>query len=284
MRQVGYPTLDYSSIAETRDALHSYSRILGGWLKSLRLRRKHWWHASLRPSITGMSTGVVRANVPFELELNLLESRLVIRSGHLELSEPLVGQSAGNLASCLDGLLADLGVRSTDTQGAASPSETEYPGYSNDMAIRMHGALASIAGALEDLQAGIREETSPVQIWPHHFDLSMIWLPGPKIEGEDPADEEHADKQMNFGFVFGDETISEPYLYVTGYPLPESLPAADMPQPAVWQTDGFDGVVLRYADLVAQQDPYEYLQGLWTGLMHVARPDLCDADEKRKPE
>ncbi len=277
MHQDGYPALDSSPIVETRNALHGYSQVLGGWLKSTRLPRKHWWHASLRPSLRGLTTGVVRAKVHFELELSLLESDLIVRSGALELSEPLVGQSSAILASWLDTVLSDLGVNSAQRQEVGLRSDVEHPGYSKDVAVSMHGALASIAGALENLRAGIREETSPIQVWPHHFDLSMIWLPGPKIPGEDPANEEHADKQMNFGFVFGDSSIEEPYLYVTGYPLPESLPDAEIPQPAVWQTDDFNGVVLRYADLVAQDDPDEYLQKLWIGLMHVARPDLCDA-------
>jgi len=282
--QQRYPMLDYSSISETRKALHSYSQLLGAWLKSVRKRRKHWWHASLRPSVAGMTTGVVRANVNFEIELDLQNSRLAVRDGFFELSEPIVGQSAADLAGWLDGILSDLGISATYAPGTEGFADAVHPGYSGEVAKSMHGALMSIAGALENLRAGIREETSPIQVWPHHFDLSMIWLPGPKISGEDPANEEYADKQMNFGFVFGDAGIEQPYLYITGYPLPASLPAAELPHPAVWRTDGFDGVVLRYADLVGQDDPDQYLQGLWGGLMHIARPDLCDTEQQRKPE
>ena len=279
MCRYGYPPLDNSSIAETRDALHSYARVLGEWLKALRRPRKHWWHASLRPSVTGITTGTVRAGTHFELELDLLRSQLVMRCGAVEAYEALAGQSAANLATWIDGVLSDLGVESMNAPAAELRPELEHPGYSRETAISMHGALASIAGALEDLRAGIREETSPIQVWPHHFDLSMIWLPGPKIPGEDPSNEEYADKQMNFGFVFGDSNVDEPYLYVTGYPLPESLPGVELPQGTVWQTDGFDGAVLRYAELVAQDDPAEYLQDLWARLMRAARPDLCDAGQ-----
>ncbi len=277
MSLVGFPTLDNSSIAETRDALHSYARVLGGWLKALRLPRKHWWHASLRPSVTGLTTGAVRASADFELELDLLSSRLVVRCDATETSEPLLGRSAADLAAWIDKVLRDYGVGSTQRPGAEFRSEVEYPGYAKAVAISMHGALASVAAALEDVRAGIREETSPIQVWPHHFDLSMIWLPGPKIPGEDPSNEEYADKQMNFGFVFGDSSINEPYLYVTGYPLPANLPAVELPPRTFWQTDGFEGAVLHYADLVSVDDPHGYLLDLWTRLMHAARPDLCDA-------
>ncbi len=279
MNQDRYPALDASSINDTRDALHSYSRVVGGWLKSLRLPRKHWWHVSLRPSIAGLTSGPVRSNVDFELELDFLSSRIVARCGSTEVSKPLEGQSAAGLASWLDKALTNFGVDAVHAPDAELRSAAEYPAYSKETAASMHRALSSIAGALEKLQAGVREETSPIQVWPHHFDLSMIWLPGTRIPGEDPANEEYADKQMNFGFVFGDSSIDEPYLYVTGYPLPESLPAAELPEGTVWQTEGFNGAVLRYANLIAQNDPDKYLQDLWSGLMHLARPDLCRIEQ-----
>ena len=75
---------------------------------------------------------------------------------------------------------------------------------------RLGEALGAIAASLATFRAGIREETSPIQVWPHHFDLSMIWLPGDKVPGEDPDDEESADRQMNFGFTYGDDAVPEP--------------------------------------------------------------------------
>ena len=142
----------------------------------------------------------------------------------------------------------------------------------------MHRMLGSIAAVLEDFRATIREEKSPIQVWPHHFDLSMIWLPGPKVPGHDPADEEHADKQMNFGFAFGDESIPEPYFYVTAYPLPDTLPDAHLPDGTTWHSQGFNGAVLLYRDLAAMQDPATYLLDMWNGLMEAARDDLCSDD------
>ena len=138
--------------------------------------------------------------------------------------------------------------------------------------------MASVAAALEDFRAGIREETSPIQVWPHHFDLSRIWLAGPKIPGQDPANEEYSDKQMNFGFVFGDEGIDEPYFYVTVYPLPDKLPDVELPAGTVWQTEGFSGAVLLYKDLVAASDPAAYLQDMWSRLYAAGQAHLATND------
>ena len=80
-------------------------------------------------------------------------------------------------------------------------------------------AFSDVIASMVQFRAGFREESSPIQVWPHHFDLSMLWLPGEKIDGQDPADEEYSDKQMNFGFVLGDDSIPEPYFLRDGVPI-----------------------------------------------------------------
>ena len=131
---------------------------------------------------------------------------------------------------------------------------------------------------MAEFRAGIREETSPIQVWPHHFDLSMLWLPGEKIEGQDPDDEEYSDKQMNFGFTFGDEGIPEPYFYVTAYPLPDAFADMKLPAGTHWQTEGFNGAVLLYETLLQSSDPYGYLLSLWDGLLAKGRAEMRSLD------
>ena len=104
----------------------------------------------------------------------------------------------------------------------------------------------------------------------------MIWLPGEKVPGQDSSDEEHSDKQMNFGFAFGDSSIKDPYFYVTAYPLPEALPATRLPAGTTWMSEGFSGAVLLYGDLVATKDPAGYLQELWSILLEAGWKLLLD--------
>lgn len=273
-----FPTLETGAFEATRDALHGYSRVMGDWLKNARTGRKHWWHASLRPSLQGLSTGVVRANPDFEIELDLTSSHLRVATEQGADAMILSGQSAGAVAAWLQEALAKRGVDNSLAPGSDAYADTAFAGYSRQQASLLHGALASVAASLEVLRATIREETSPIQLWPHHFDLSMIWLPGHRIAGEDPADAESADKQMNFGFLFGDDSITSPYLYVTAYPLPDALRETDLPPGTQWRDDGFSGAALKYGDLVAMADPATYLQDLWSrllaaGQVHLARND-----------
>lgn len=278
MADIRFPPLDPAALNETRRAVHAYSRVMGAWCKAARKKRKHWWHASLRPSLCGLTTGVIYGPADFEVELDLAASRVDLRTSTSPVSERLHGQSSAQVAATLRNALLAFGVDEDRVPGADVASDAEYAGYSADQANLMHRAIGSVAAALEDFRAGIREEKSPIQIWPHHFDLSMIWLPGHKVPGQDPANEEYADKQMNFGFGFGDEGIDEPYFYVTAYPLPDALPKVDLPTGTMWKSEGFSGAVLLYKDLIAMQDPAGYLQELWSTLLAAGQTHLANND------
>ena len=75
------------------------------------------------------------------------------------------------------------------------------------------------------------------------------------MPGQDPDNEEYADEQMNFGFTPGDESIPEPYFYITAYPMPDGLTDAALPADAIWYTEGFSGAVMKYEALVNAADP-----------------------------
>ncbi len=267
MPDARFPALDPGELDATRLAVHAYARVAGAWAKAKRRKRKHWWHASLRPSLYGLTTGVIYGSTDFEIELDLASSRLHVRTCTSTISEPLQGQSSADAAATINMALQAAGISGGPTPDLTFVSDDTYPDFSADLANRMHRVIGSVAAALEDFRAGIREENSPIQVWPHHFDVSMIWLPGGRVAGQDPADEEYSDKQMNFGFAFGDEHIPEPYFYVTAYPLPDALPDVALPAGTTWHSDGFNAAVLLYKDLVAMADPHAYLQELWSTLL-----------------
>ena len=278
-----FPTLDPQSIAETRKALHAYARVLGAWLKNCRPKRKHWWHASLRPSLNGLTTDVVHAGIDFELELNLREDLLQGRTSMGEaLTEKLHGQPAAELAARIRDFLIAAGIdKRYLPQG--DHGANGFGGYSGEQAVNLARAVNAVTAAMESFRAGIREETSPIQLWSHHFDLSLLWLPGDKIPDQDPANEEYADKQMNFGFTFGDEGIPEPYFYVTAYPLPDALPKLRLPAGTTWQSEGFSGAVLLYRTLLKKADPTGYLIKLWSTLLSAGREHLHETQNEGSP-
>jgi len=270
-----FPDLSAESFAATRRALQCYARVLGGWMSVCRPKRKHWWHASLRPSLNGLTTDVIHAGIDFELQLNFRESVLLVQTSTGEqLTEALRGQSAAELAKKLQGFLTAAGLEDRLVPDGGQHSADEYAGYSIRQAGLLADAFNSVATAMELFRADIREETSPIQLWPHHFDLALLWLPGDKVPDQDPQNEEDADKQMNFGFTLGDEGIAEPYFYVTAYPLPDALPSLSLPHGATWQTEGFSGAVLLYRSLLQNADPQACLLDLWNGLLSAGREHM----------
>jgi hypothetical protein len=278
-----FPQLDMRAASETHNALHAYAGILGDCLKASRVKRKHWWHASLRPSLNGLSTGVVRAVKDFELELDFRNALLKADSSEGESLElPLGGQSAAEMArqiadfSVLHGISESTALKISDKDRGTG----RFTGFSNDHAKLMGEVLASVAATLEQFRTGIPEETSPIQLWPHHFDLSMIWLPGEKIPEQDPLNEEHSDKQMNFGFTFGDEGISEPYFYVTAYPSPEPLENLELPPGAAWKTDAFTGAVVPYRVVTHSDSPTDYLHDLWNRILSAGRLAMLEKNKE----
>jgi len=90
--------------------------------------------------------------------------------------------------------------------------------------------------------------TSPILLYPHHFDLALSWFPW--------ADE----RQLTIGWSTGDQTIPEPYVYLTAYPEPKGFTAKTLPKEAYWQKDGFSGAVIAYAALHASSMPEQLLQ------------------------
>ncbi len=276
MRDRRFPALEPALIGPTRDALHAYARVIGNWAEGNRQRRKHWWHISLRPSLRGLTTGVIHANINFELELDFRGSALRVLHDNGMASVNLCGQSAREIACFVHRQLELAGIGDCSVPNSEEMDDTPHPDCSAQVARDLHVALASVAASLERFRATIREETSPIQVWPHHFDLAMVWLPGAKVVGTDPADEETADKQMNFGFLFGDSFIAEPYFYITAYPHPEDLQKVELPAGSEWYVDGFKGAVLKYNELARQEQPTEYLHALWNQLLSAARQHLCN--------
>lgn len=279
MAQLTFPDLAGDRIAETRDAVHSYTQVLGDWRASCTPRRKHWWHISLYPSVRGLTTGLIHANIDFELELDLQSDRLLARvADGNAMSEPLGGRPAQELMHAVTAFLADQGIDASlvpDDKQRVSHTVAATD-YSTSVARNLALTVRSVSAAMTTFRAGISEETSPIQLWPHHFDLAMLYLPGGKIPGQDPSNEEMSDKQMNFGFLFGDNFLPEPYFYITAYPFPAKLTDLKLSNGAEWQTEGFTGVVLPYRRLLDEPEPGTYLVNLWNSLLSAGRVLLLD--------
>lgn len=261
MAQNGFPSLVLADWRATRDTLHSYARVLGTIRGALTPKQKHWSHISLRVAPCGLTTTKITAGITsFELLIDLPAHRLVIQSDHAQTPHiPLEGQSAAVLGAQILTALEYLGIKPNMDKtrlGDVAPAH-----YDRAAVERFWRALYRINATIQEFHEKLGSNTSPVQLWPHHFDLAMNWFSGRKVPGADPADEEASEEQMNFGFSTGDNGIPDPYFYITAYPLPAQLVKTKLPQGAAWHTHGWTGALLPYAELVKAELPEAKLLG-----------------------
>lgn len=106
--------------------------------------------------------------------------------------------------------------------------------------------FAMAFAALEQVRADAESvEPSIVQLWPGHFD--------PAIE---EGDEDH---RASYGASPGDDTITEPYLYVSVW-WPDRLGLSDDP---AWQAGTFVGRTLAVSAFPTGSGPLEAAAGFW---------------------
>ena len=249
------PSLMLEEWRSTRDTLHQYARVIGKIRSHYMPKSKHWWHITLSVSARGLTTTpfpIAGRNV--ELTLNLLTHQLVIDgSDGWHVSLPLVDQNEAGLCQGIVGAFTEAGIEFEQDLLASFNNEERLP-YNVQEVAHFNQAINWIDGIFKTFKGGLREETSPVQIFPHHMDLAMNWFSGRLVPEVDPADEENADEQMNFGFVTGDGSVEDAYFYATVYPVPDAWIDFELPQGAYWYTEGWTGAILPYAVLQESDD------------------------------
>ena len=256
-----------ASWGPTRDTLHQVARVLGSWRARHHPKAKHWWHITLRVTAAGLSTGPV----PFEAEsveatLDLVDHSVSLcSSAGWRSSVPFQGHTQATFVEAFAAALVDGGAAPVAGTFEKCKGETTLA-YDAADAVAYRRTLVWLDGVFKTFQGGLREETSPVQVFPHHFDLAMNWFSGRLVPGKDPADEEASDEQMNFGFVTGDGAIPEAYVYATAYPTPDHFTDLALVEGARWQTQGWTGAVLPFAAIQQAEDPRGCLLTFLRGL------------------
>jgi hypothetical protein len=254
-----FPPLARADWQPTRDTLHGYALIAGAVRGALSPSQKYSSHRSLLVAAAGLTTSPIPAGpFTFELLLDLSAHRLVLTTSHGRLwQQRLRGQSQ---AAFFDEVMGALAAQGISLNLDRTPYANAAAGVYDVAAVeRFCEALSQIDQVLKRFKGELRQETSAVQLWPHHLDLAVLWFSGRRVPGQENAKPSFADEQMNFGFSTGDGGIPEPYFYITAYPLPPALAATPVPPGAQWHTEGWSGAVLPYAQLVGAADAEERL-------------------------
>jgi hypothetical protein len=258
----------------TRDSLHLYSKILGSVRAALTEQHPLWWNISLRVERAGLGTGTLELPEGARCALELdLERHLLILNAEDE-NRSLVdlrdAPPARALGETVLAALAELGTV-PQIDRARRDDDTERV-YREEDAALYRQALTATAGLFERFRGEIDGDTGPVQLWPHHFDLSFEWFSERTVSHGDEGQSRESRAQIGFGFSPGDDHHQEAYYYANPWPFDEGLLDVALPGAASWLEEPWQGTLLPYA-AVAGTDGSD-VERLFAAVYRAAAPGL----------
>src|SRR5581483_11966161 len=221
--------LQISELRATRDRLRDAALVLGKLQQVFLPVDPHDWQRGLEVNMRGIMTQAFAVKgQETRGSIDLVKHKVRLRTAHWKLEE-YDGMELYNNARIW---LESQGI----TEELARPEVGEVGKvYDGEQAARYAEALWWVDRQFRIIKARLKSGLiSPILIYPHHFDLSLVHFP------------KNDDEQVSIGWSTGDETIPAPYLYITAYPQAESTKLKQLPAEAYWQTEGFVGAVLPY--------------------------------------
>ncbi|MFQ5612028.1 MAG: DUF5996 family protein [Anaerolineae bacterium] len=257
----------------TRKTLHLYSHAVGVIPRTHAEFHPKWWHISLNVQPDGLATDemALPGGGTFSLKINLRNHNIVLSTSRGE--EQTFSLAAGTTATALGdqiiSAVADLGLSGDYAREKFENDEPRQ--YDPAQAETFLQALVLADGILKEHRQGLSGEVSPVQLWPHGFDLAFEWY-GTRVETyEHEGEMQEYPSQINFGFY-----PAEPaYFYSNPWPFEEDkLVDNPLPGGANWHLEGWQGTILHYADLVGDASARQRLLAYFGEVYRLAAPTL----------
>jgi hypothetical protein len=245
------PGLEYENFLPTRNYLQNICLALGAIQRGFLPKEEHDWQYGLEVSMRGISTQEFTAGgQKLRITLDFVKYKVRIGDTNWLIDEYAAPEIYNNLKVWFEsrGFTAEF-ERPEFIEGPSQFIKAECANYAQ----ALWRLDRQFAGLKASRQAGL---TSPLLLYPHHFDLSLVWFPY----------DDH--RQIALGFSTGDATIVEPYIYCTMYPNTPSFNKIKLPKESYWQSKGFEAAILPYAALQGSGDP--------THLMQTFAADLFD--------
>jgi hypothetical protein len=239
--------VDYSRLKPVRDYVQDIAKILGKLQQGYLAPDPNDWFRGLDITENGISTQ------------DLGDGRRIVLdmwAGQIRTPTSTFSITPYTAQQVLEKLQDWLAAHSTTILIPQPEFVTAEPHFESIAANTLVGILSWGHDQLMTTKSGLTTGvTSPVLLYPHHFDVGFAWYP----DGKTAADTDKP-QQYTVGLSAGDAYIAEPYLYVTQYPEQADFPSRSLPQPAYFHTAGFSGAILRYNDAVHSDQPDKLAQ------------------------
>ncbi len=256
----------------TRATLHAYSHGVSAIPRTHAPAHPKWWHVSLKVADDGLVTDPVQLPNGDSLRLRMdLQRHVTV----IETSDGPVGEfdmTAGDTGTeFADRLIAAVTGLGLEGEYAREKFENEeVREYDPEAAETFWKALTKVHEVFDAQRNAIDGDVGTLQLGPHGFDLSFEWF-GTKIEThEEDGETQEYPSQLNLGFY----PAGDAYFYSNPWPFDQSLTAIELPHGAEWHTEGWQGTMLRYADLADDPEGPAKLRGYAAAVFAAAAPTL----------
>lgn len=248
--------LDIKQLGPTRDRLKDAALVLSSLQRLFLPKHPRQWQYGLEVNMRGLITQPFTIeNKEYRASIDLVRHKVRLDNNNWKLAD----FNGPKLYQVIESWLKDHGVNAELEKPTFSKSQIYNPDQANDYSLVLWWLDLQFQILKADISEGV---TSPIFLYAHHFDLSLVWF---------PYDDE---RQLSVGWSTGDENISEPYIYLTAYPEPDGFQNIKLPAPAYWQNKGFSGAILPYAKLTADSQPEALFRHFAAETFAEARPLL----------
>jgi hypothetical protein len=267
-----WPELPLAPWRATRDTLHMWTQIVGKtWLACP--AQNHWWHCTLRVSARGLvsPSAAFVGDRSFEVELDLVDHVLSVRSDGRSISTPLVPRT---VRSFYDEYMALL--RAVGAEPHLWPVPVEVPDpipfdrddvhheYDAGAAHRFWQVLRRCDVVFRELSGAFVGKQSPVHFFWGSFDLAATRFSGrraPERAGADRVTREaYSHEVISFGFWPGGAlpngaSVDDPIFFAYAAPEPTGFRRARVQPSGARYDEGLGEFVLPYEAVRGAADP-----------------------------
>ena len=251
----------------TRATLHAYALAVSAIPRAHAEPKQRFWHLGLTVTPEGLVTDDIRlpGGGSFRVRMDL-QRHLVVFDGDATAAFDMMGGLTGTeFADQLVRAAGELGLGGDYLRLKFENPEPRQ--YDPGAAERFFGVLLEVSRLFEVHRAGVSGESGPVHLWPHGFDLSFEWF-GTKTGIHDGVE---YPSQLNLGFF----PAGRPYFYSNPWPFDKkALVGTPLPSGAEWFTDGWEGTILYYDQLVGDPEGPQKLLEYARAVFEIALPTL----------
>ncbi len=264
----------------THKTLQLYAKVIGVMPRAHAKPHSKWWHISLKVQPDGLRTDDM--NLPgggkFWLKMNLVKHQIVLATDKsvvqtFDMTAGLTATQMGDaVLAAVDKLLGQ------KTEYLREKFENNEPRqYHPKVVAAFLTALLNADRIFKEHRANLHGEVSPVQFWPHGFDLSMEWFGTRQVHYQENGEARAYSSQLNLGFSPGEPNHPEPYFYSCPFPFErEKLVSQKLPEGASWFDKGWVGTILPYADLAGDPNAEARLREYAGRVYDIAAPLLTE--------